>query len=464
MKRVDTVIKNAKVFCSGISFEGGVAIDEGIIVALGKEQHLPPADKVIDAEGKVLIPGAIDGHVHIREPWESEDKAIFNSASDIVTDTQAAAIGGVTMIINQPNLRPPIVNLEALHLETEVWKGKSYVDYGFHGGFMPKTTIKEIQELWREGVLALKTFMTTSGPYWPPISDGELLYALSGMAQIDALPIIHAENHSILEKNRKLLQKEGRRDYASHVEWRTPLAEIEAVKRVVFLLKESGSRGLIAHVSLPEAALEILKAKREGYKVYAETGPQYLFLTDEDLKKKGPWCKFAPPVRSRDEVAKLWELVRCGYMDVLGSDHAPYTKEQKEAGIEDIWKAPNGVPGVETSLPLMLSAVKDRKLSLECLIKMFCENPAKIYRVYPRKGTIAVGSDADLVIVDFNLKMKVTPESLTMKCGWSPYEGFELKALPVLTMVRGEIVMKDREIVGKAGYGKRIKRVSEGSI
>ena len=460
MGTVDLVIKNAKIYCRGHLIEGGVAVDEGKIVVIGKTPHLPKADRIVDAEGGTLIPGAIDGHVHIREPWEREDRELILSASDVPTDTQAAAMGGVTTVINQPNVHPHVVDVDSLKHEIETWKRRSYVDYGFHGGFKPTTNHKEIQELWNEGVLGLKTFLASSDPSWPPIGDGNLLHILHKTAELDALPIIHAENNSILDRNMKMLKNLGRKDYASHLEWRPPIAEVEAVRRAVFLFSKTGSRGLIAHVTLAESVIEVLNARSKGNSIYLETCPQYLFLSGEDLKIRGPWLKCAPSVRSREETVKLWTLLNNGCIDVLASDHAPHPRELKEEGLKDIWKAPNGVPGVETSLPLMLTAVMDGKLSLNRLVEIFCENPARLYGIYPRKGTISVGSDADLVLVEFGRHERISSDKLRMKCGWSPYEGFELKAVPVLTMVRGEVVMEDREIVGVEGHGIHIKRGS----
>ncbi|MEM2876447.1 MAG: amidohydrolase family protein, partial [Candidatus Bathyarchaeia archaeon] len=346
----------------------------------------------------------------------------------------------------------------SLKLEAKTWENRSYVDYGFHGGLRPMTSDEEIERLWSDGVFGLKTFLASPDLHWPSVSDGDLLRILRKTAEIDALLVIHAENESMLSVNMKRLKDLGRKDYASHLEWRPPVAEVEAVRRSVFLLSQAGSRGLIAHASVAESIIEVRDAKNRGNRIYVETCPQYLFLSDEDLKARGPWLKCAPPLRSREESSELWRLLNSGWIDVLASDHAPHPRELKEEGLSDMWKAPNGLPGIETSLPLMLTAVKNGNLSLSILVKTFSENPAKLYGIYPRKGTIAVGSDADLVLVDFDKSERISSDRLEMKCGWSPYEGFELKGLPVMTVVRGEVVMEDREVVGVEGHGIHIRR------
>ena len=461
MGTVDLLIKNAKVYYGGHFIEGGVAVDGGVVVCVGKDPCLPEADRVIDAGGKLLIPGAIDGHVHVREPWERSDRKLVLSASDVSTDTQAAAVGGVTTVINQPNVHPAVVDSKSLKRAVKVWEGRSYVDYGFHGGIKPKTDLESVERLWSEGVMGLKIFLASSDPLWPPLDDGDLLYTLQKTGELDALPIIHAENDSIIARTVERLKALSRRDYASHLEGRPPVAEVEAVRRAAFLLSKTGSKGLIAHVSVAESVFEVLKVREGGGKVYLETCPQYLFLSNEDLKVRGPWLKCAPPLRERGENAKLWNLLNRGFIDVLGSDHAPHPRELKERGFENFWEAPNGFPGVETTLPLMLTAVNEGRLSLKRLVEVFCENPAKLYGLYPKKGVISVGSDGDLVLIDLKQEEVVSSDRLKMKCGWSPYEGFRLKGVPTLTVVRGEVVMEDREIVGTEGHGRHVRRLSE---
>ena len=459
MGTVDLVVRNAKVYYGGCFIDGGVAVEEGVIVCIGKDTCLPKADRTVDAGGRPLIPGAIDGHVHIREPWDRVDRKLVSSSSDVPTDTQAAAVGGVTTVINQPNVHPSVVDSRSLEREVKAWEGRSYIDYGFHGGVKPEVDLEAVEELWDAGVMGLKIFLASSDPHWPPLDDGGLLYTLRKTSELNALPIIHAENGSIIARKVKELKALGRRDYASHLESRPPIAEVEAVRRVAFLLDKTGSRGLIAHVSVAESVFEASKIREDGGRVYLETCPQYLFLSNEDLKARGPWLKCAPPLRERRENAKLWNLLSRGFIDVLASDHAPHPRELKERGFDDFWEAPNGFPGVETTLPLMLTAVKEGKLSLKRLVEVFCENPARLYGLYPKKGVISVGSDGDLVLVDLKREEVVSSDRLKMKCGWSPYEGFRLKGVPVLTVVRGEIVAEDREVVGAEGHGKRLRRL-----
>jgi dihydroorotase-like cyclic amidohydrolase len=223
------------------------------------------------------------------------------------------------------------------------------------------------------------------------------------------------------------LGADGRRDYAAHMEWRPPVAEAECGQRIIMYLKETGCRGMIVHTSLPETVWNARKANLEGKTAYVETCPQYLYITEDDVRKRGPWVKFAPPARDKATVAEIWHLLEAGWIDTVASDHAPYASERKEAGLEDIFAAPNGIPGVETLLPLMLTGVNDRRLSLERLSALVSEGSARVYGVYPRKGSFLPGSDGDLVIVDMNERRRMRNENMLTACGWTPFDGFEAK-------------------------------------
>jgi len=222
-------------------------------------------------------------------------------------------------------------------------------------------------------------------------------------------------------------------------------------------LKETNCRGLIVHTSIPEVIKDAAKAREKGVKVYVETCPQYLYFTDEDVKRLGPWLKFAPPGRSASTQVELWKLINVGFIDTLATDHAPYLKSRKEEGLNNIFAAPNGLPGLEVFLPLMLTVVNQGKLSLTRLVSLIAENPARLYLIYPRKGIIK--PVANLVIVDMEKRGTIKADDQISACGWTPYNGLEIHGMSVLSMIRCKIVMNDGKVVGKKGYGTFISRI-----
>ncbi|MEM3703264.1 MAG: dihydroorotase [Candidatus Bathyarchaeia archaeon] len=460
MSKVDSKIINCKLYFESEIFDQGVgvAISGGKVAAIGKESNLPDADRIIDAHGWLVLPGPIDAHVHMGDPWEAPDKALAMRREDFASGTMAAAAGGITTIIDMPDNMPLVVSSAVFREKVVYCSKKAYIDFGLHGGFVPGMDYaKEIPSLWMEGAAGLKTFMCYSIDEWPAIKDGELLEALNIVSQINALAMIHAENDDILSHNKKRLLEKGRKDYSAHIEWRPPIAEIEAGRRVIFYLKSTGARGIIVHTSVPETVEEI--GHLSNGRISVETCPHYLYLTDEDVRRKGPWLKCAPPLREKWRVSELRRMFANGLIDTVGSDHAPYTREEKAQGLSDIWKAANGIPGIEHMYPLLLNAVNEGWLSLHRLVKVTSENVARIYGIYPKKGKIQVGSDADFVVVDLKKHVKISDENTKMKVGWTPYDGFEAKGYPVMTIVRGEIVMDNGIIVGKPGYGKFVRRI-----
>ncbi len=305
----------------------------------------------------------------------------------------------------------------------------------------------------------MKFFVSSAGSNWPQMFDGGIIDRFRELAGVDGLALVHAENYQILQDNYEKLVKAGRRDYGAQLEWRPPLAEAECGQRIIRYLRETGCRGMIVHTSLPETAINAWKAKQNGVKVYVESCPQYLYLSDEDVKKRGPWAKFAPPPRSKETVAQLWKLLEAGYIDTVATDHAPYSKESKEAGLDDMMAAPNGIPGLETFLPLLLTGVNNGRLSLERLAAVTSENPARIYGIHPRKGALLPGSDGDLTIVDMKKKWKIRNEDLITACGWTPYEGVEAEGVPIHALVRGAPILEDGVVLSNEGFGTFISRL-----
>jgi D-hydantoinase len=458
MQSVDLVIERGTLVSPRASYVASIAIDNGKIAAIGQQANMPRSDRVVDARGKMVLPGAIDAHVHIGQPWEGTKRPVYY-AEDIESATMASAMAGTTTICEMPDSMPLVTSESVFKRKVEFWAHRSYVDYGLHGGFVPNSDFQKlIPSLWRAGPTALKTFMCFSEDIWPAMLDGELFDALRIISKVNGFAILHAENDSMLAQNKKKLDKDHRTDFQSHLDWRPPIVEYEADRRAVFLLRETGTRGLIVHTSVPEGVGEVCAARAKGQEVFVETCQHYLYLTANDVERRGPWVKCSPPLRDKARVLQLRRQLAKGQIDSIGSDHSPFSREEVESSESNMWKAEAGMPELETGMPLMLNGASEGWISLNRVVACTSENPARIYGLYPRKGTISVGSDADLIVVDMNRRWKVKDSELKMKCGWSPYNGKTLRGTPILTTVRGNIVMQNREIVGKKGYGKFQRR------
>ena len=455
----DLVVKNARVWTKNGLIEGGLAVQDGKIAAVAHDTTLPDAAEVIDAKRNLIIPGLVDEHVHLGDPYEGPGKEIATLREDFAYGTRAAAAGGITTIIEMPDTVPLVTSLEVAKAKLEIVKQKAYVDFGLHGGFTGSSDYRnEIKRLYDFGITGVKTFTCYSIPEWPPCYDGDLYEALKVVHSVGAVALLHAENDFILSTNRKRLEKEGRTDIRAHLEWRPAIAEIEADHRMVFFLKQTRAKGLIVHTSVPEGIMDVKAAKDEGYDTYVETCPHFLFLNEDDVIRMGPWAKWAPPPRDKARVAKMWELLNLGYIDTLGSDHGPYTKEEKLAGVTNIWNAFNGASSIEATLPLMLDAVNSGKTTLDRFIQIASENPAKLFGLYPRKGALQVGSDADFLIIDMKADFQISNDKSKSKCGWILYDGMKTKGELKTTVLRGKTIMQDGEILGKQGYGAFVTR------
>ena len=289
------------------------------------------------------------------------------------------------------------------------------------------------------------------------VKDNTLYEGLEIIGKHNGLMIIHAENDEIIKLHEKRVHEANRIDPLSFNESRPGFGEVEALRRALLFVKVTGGSAIFPHISTAEGLLEIKKAKDEGLNVYAEACPQYFTFTTDDLAKQGPYLKFSPTMHDADNMEKLWKYLALGYFDTLGSDHSPYVTEEKEAGAENIWLSPNGIPGLEVLLAVMLNGINNGKVPFERVVQMTSYNPAKIYGL-PNKGAIEVGYDADLVVVDMDLEKEFSRADLKSKCQWSPYFGISLKGWPVMTMVRGTVVAKDGELMVEPGYGKYVAR------
>ncbi|HYE83169.1 MAG TPA: amidohydrolase family protein [Clostridia bacterium] len=453
MKKGDLLIKNAVVVTPKSCTSADILVFEGKIEALlapGSECH---ADEVIDVEGRYVMPGCVDGHTHMMDHMLETDSTEYE---DFTTGTMAAAVGGTTTVVDHHRSDPNVYSVEPLLQKIEYLADKSCVDFGLKGGISPTNT-DDLEAMWDAGVTGFKTF-TCNLHGVKAMHTGFLMESFSEVARIDGTVLIHCEDDGICQYNEERLRREGRTDYFSQWEWRSKLAERIAVKTVIEVAKETHCRVVIAHVSQPELLELIYQAHKDGYEIYSESCPHYFNLTVENLKKKGPWAKFTPPMNTAEKVDELWKLFDLGYVTTIGSDHCPYPKAKKLPGEKNMWNAPNGIPGVETALKLMLNGVNNGKTTINRVVESMCENPAKVYGLFPQKGQIAVGADADLVVLDMDKEEVISNDNIVSKCKWSPFDGKSIKGLPGIVFVRGKVVAQDGKFVGSTGYGKFIKR------
>jgi len=451
MERKSFLIKNANIVSLNGNFLCNIFIQNEKIHTITDVNNVIKADETIDAKNAFVIPGCVDEHTHMMDPGYTERE-------DFTTGTRAAAYGGITTIITHHRTAPPVYSVKELREKIYYLKDKSVVDFALMGGGSPDN-VDKLNDMWKSGVTGFKMF-TCNLHEVKAMYPGYLFRTFTKLHEIGATALIHCEDDNITKLNEERLRKENRIDYLSQIEWRSAVAERVAVETVITIAKETRASVVIAHVSQPILLEKIKEARDQGYNIFAETCPQYLYLTIKDLEKKGPWVKYTPPMKTEKDIVRMWELFNNGdYVTTIGSDHCPYPKKIKEKGIKNIWDAPNGIPGVETSLRLMLNAVNSKKITLSKLVKLMCENPAKIWGLYPKKGTIQVGSDADINILDMEKEEILLNKNVISKCGWTPYDGMKIKGAPEIVIVRGNIVVKDGKVIGKKGFGKFVKRL-----
>ncbi|MEA4912116.1 MAG: amidohydrolase family protein, partial [Oscillospiraceae bacterium] len=422
----------------------------GKITYMGVCSDVKAADTV-DLSGKYILPGCIDSHLHFQDPG-------FTEREDFEHGTAACAAGGVTTGISMPMNDPPVVDLQSYEFTKKSYAGRSFIDYALHAGATADNG-EQLEALWtKTGAAAVKMFMCFSVADFPYVDDAAFWNACCTLAKVGGVIMVHAENDAILKATERKLKSAGRIDGLAHIQCHSILAENEAIERALFFIERSGVRAVICHVSNAQALRMIHEAQLRGVDVFAESAPHMFAFEENDISAKGPYLKFSPVMHDKTNQEAMWDLIGRGYVQTIGSDHSPYTLQEKIPGEENIWNAPNGIPGVETSLAVFLDGVNKGKLSLERVVEMTSCNPAKIYGLYPRKGALEIGADADIIAIDMDRVHTYTAGDIKSKCKWSPYVDMSFKGWPVMTAVRGEIIYSDGKIVGKAGYGQYVER------
>jgi dihydroorotase len=442
----DLVIRNATIVAEGDPYRADIGIRHGVIAELRapNAQPLGHADEVIDAAGKFVLPGAIDCHVHFRQPG-------YEHKEDWSTGSLAAAFGGVTTVIDMPNTSPPTDSVEHFLAKKQLAKARSYVDFGLYG-LLSDRSCRNIAALHEAGCVGFKCYLSNSASsHIGMISDGVLLEAFETIAAIGTRCVVHAENGSIIDNRTRRLMAAGRVDPRAHAESRPDVCAIEAVARSIIFAEWTGAAIHIAHEGIAAAIDLVSAAKLRGVDVTVETCPQYLLLSVDDLARVGGLMRCNPPLRDSSNHARLWQALRSGEIDVIATDHAPHTPPEKLG--DEIWECQCGMPGVETAMTLMLTEVANGRLTLSDYVRLSAINPAKLWRLYPRKGTIAIGSDADIAIVDLDRSGRIDQEKLHSKSRISPWHGREVRGMPVCTIVRGKVAVRDGKVLGAPGWG-----------
>ncbi|MFN5512328.1 MAG: dihydropyrimidinase [Burkholderiales bacterium] len=453
----DTVIRRAEVATATDRYLSDIGIRDGRIVALG--QDLGEGVQTIDAAGRLVTPGGVDAHCHLDQPMSDGSRM----ADDFLTGTRSAACGGTTTVI------PFACQFKGHSLQEAVddyharANGKAAIDYAFHlivSDPTPPVLKDELPRLVSEGYTSFKVYMTYDDM---KLGDRQILNLLGVARREGAMVMIHAENSDCIAWLTEQMLDAGLTAPRYHAHARPMLVEREATHRAIALAELADVPVLIVHVSGREAVEQIRAAQGLGLKVYGETCPQYLFLTADNLDLEGfegAKCICSPPPRDKANQEVIWRGLENGTFQVLSSDHAPFAYagpggKQSKGTNAPFSEVPNGIPGLETRMALLMShGVMDERIDIHSFVALTATNAAKIYGLFPRKGTIAIGSDADLVIWDMNAPRKIRNELLHHAVDYTPYEGIEVKAWPALTMSRGAVVWKDGTYLGRAGHGQ----------
>jgi dihydropyrimidinase len=454
-----TLIKNGRIITAEQDYKADIYIDREKITTIGTSLQMQ-ADKIIDASGKYVIPGGIDVHTHLDMPFGGTF-----SSDDFETGTRAAAFGGTTSIIDFAIQGKGMTMQQALDTWHKKADGKACTDYGFHMIVtdLPDAYIKHMDDMVREGVSSFKLFMAYPGVLM--VDDATIFKAMQKAADNGALICMHAENGNVIDQIVKQTVAEGKKTPIYHGLSRPAAAEAEAVNRTIALAEIAGVPVYIVHLSCDDALQVVMLARERGLPTYAETCVQYLFLSIDDLNRpnfEGAKFVFTPPLREKWNQNKLWDGLKSDMLQVVSTDHCPFNfKGQKDLGKDDFTKIPNGGPGIENRMQLMFEGgVNQKRISLNRWVEITSTAPAKMFGMYPRKGTIAAGSDADIAIWDPNAEHVISAKTHHMRVDYSMYEGFKVKGNAETILSRGEVIIDKGQWLGKAGRGKFIKRAA----
>jgi dihydropyrimidinase len=460
----DTLVVNGTVVTATDTYAADIGISDGKVTAIGQGMARDNAKRILDAKGKYVMPGGIDVHTHLDMPFGGT-----TSADDFETGTRAAAFGGTTTLIDfaiQYKGQP-------LRAAFDAWMqkaaAKATTDFAFHCIItdLPNARLEEMGELVREGVPSFKLFMAYPGVFM--LDDATIFKAMRKASQIGGMICMHAENGGAIDVIVQQALAEGKTAPKYHALTRPTTAEGEATARAIALAEMAGSPVYIVHLSCNDALEKVREARDRGLPVYAETCPQYLHLSLDDMDKPGFEAAkyvFTPPLREKWHQEKLWTGLKQDHLQVVSTDHCPFCfKEQKELGKDDFTKIPNGGPGIEHRLSLVYSGgVGKGRFSVNRFVELVSTTPAKIFGLYPQKGTIAVGSDADLVVFDPTREHTISAKTHHMRVDYSMFEGIRVKGMPDTVLSRGRVLVDGEQFHGKPGQGSFLKRAGYSGV
>ncbi|MCM3245779.1 MULTISPECIES: dihydroorotase family protein [Cytobacillus] len=459
---MDLILKNASIPQGDRQVLTNILVNEGKIVGYTNDISFLNAARVIDIKRKLVVPGCIDPHTHFMDPG-------FTHRETFATGSRSAAAGGLTTIIDMPCCsKPSVRDGESFNKKIGPIRDQAYIDYCFWGGM----TGEDAREGWidniypqiDQGVVAFKVYMTPSVPTFPKVSDAEMLEIFRNVAKT-GLPIgVHAENYDICTFYSKKLEKEGRLDGPAWAEARSSLAEKVAIELILSFAEATDARVHVVHMSTKEGVELVKAAKKRGVKVTAETCPHYLVLNAKDsMSERGSYAKIAPPLRGKEDNESHWQALADGTIDFVGTDHAPYEiATEKDYPGATIWNTFPGIPGVETMVPILVSeGLNKGRLSLSRFVEVTSRNAAIHYGIYPKKGSMEIGSDADFTVIDLEKEYVIDEQKTESMAKYNPLHGMKLKGKPVQTIIRGTVIFdEDKGIVGEAGYGEYVPRQS----
>ncbi len=448
---MDIIIKNGTIVTALESYKGDIAVKNGKIAVISRDVPLDGA-MVVDAAGKLVLPGAIDAHVHLELPVSGTV-----SADSYEAGTRAAACGGTTMVFDFAAQGKGMGLVETVQDRFKYVEPQACIDYAFHVAITDLTpeVLDEFKASVEFGVPSFKLYMVYKDMM---VDDGVIADALERSKETGALVAVHAENPYLIERRTKKLLSEGKTSAWYHYASRPEFVEVDAIRRVVYLAKTLNAPLYIVHVASSEGLDEITKTRDEGFEIYAETCPQYMNFTNEVYKREdGRYFVCSPPIKGVESRNALWEGVRRGDISTVATDHCPFQSYEKDWGKDDFTKIPNGCMGVENMYPYMLSEANKGHISFNKVVEVCCTNVAKIFGCAPQKGTIAVGSDADIVIYDPEKRFTVSKENMHSDVDYTIWEGFEMTGYPVMTFSRGKLVYEDGRFTGEPGWGKFVK-------
>ena len=456
--KFDAIVKNGTIVTATDTYRGDIGISGGKISAIAESLPAENASRVIEADGKLVMPGGIDVHTHLDMPFGGT-----TSADDFESGTVAAAHGGTTTLIDFAIQYKGQTLRQAFDTWMKKADGKAAIDYAFHCIItdLGDAQLEEMGQLVREGVSSFKLFMAYPGVFM--LDDASIFKAMGVAAKHGGLICMHAENGGAIDVIVKRALAEGKKAPKFHALTRPTTAEAEATARAIALAEMAGAPVYIVHLSCNEALEKVREARDRGLPAYAETCPQYLYLSLENFDApgfEGAKYVFTPPLREKWHQEKLWQSLAADTLQVVSTDHCPFCfKEQKELGRDDFTKIPNGGPGIENRMSLIYSGgVNGKRFSANRFVQLVATAPAKLFGLYPKKGTIAVGSDADIVVFDAKEEMTISAKTHHMRVDYSMFEGIKVTGIAKTVMSRGKVIVENGRFTGRAGSGEFVRR------